>query len=122
MVDIQAIVELGSPFGPTAINRAYCNWQYLGRYRDALLQSAVELIQLFLPGASEVDAGAKVGCAQNMATMPVSDFLQLIEHMNGVAVMIVLTADRTPLSTGQKSSVRGGPLMATAALPVHRIA
>ncbi|WP_332748715.1 hypothetical protein [Hydrogenophaga sp.] len=32
-----------------AINRAYGNWQYFGRYRDALLQNAVELIQLFPP-------------------------------------------------------------------------
>ncbi len=52
LVDIQAIVELGASFGPVAINRAYCNWQYFGRYRDALLQCAVELIQLFPPGAS----------------------------------------------------------------------
>ena len=49
-IDVQAVVELASSFGPIAINRAYCNWQYLGRYRDALLQGAVELIQLFSPG------------------------------------------------------------------------
>jgi hypothetical protein len=52
LVDVQAIVELGASFGRIAINRAYCNWQFFGRYRDALLQSAVELIQLFPPGAS----------------------------------------------------------------------
>ena len=47
LIDVQALVELGASFGPVAINRAYGNWQYFGRYRDALLQSAVELIQLF---------------------------------------------------------------------------
>jgi hypothetical protein len=47
LVDMRALVELGASFGPVAINRAYGNWQYFGRYRDALLQSAVELIQLF---------------------------------------------------------------------------
>ena len=52
LIDVQALVELGASFGPIAINRAYGNWQYFGRYRDALLQSAVELIQLFPPGAS----------------------------------------------------------------------
>jgi hypothetical protein len=52
LVDVQAIVELASSFGPIAINRAYCNWQFYGRYRDALLQGAVELIQLFPPGGS----------------------------------------------------------------------
>ena len=49
LIDVQAIVELGSSFGSIAINRAYCNWQFYGRYRDALLQSAVELIQLSHP-------------------------------------------------------------------------
>lgn len=52
LVDIQALVELGASFGPVAINRAYGNWQFFGRYRDMLLQNAVELIQLFPPGAS----------------------------------------------------------------------
>jgi len=46
LVDVQAVVELAASFGPIAINRAYCNWQFFGRYCDALLQAAVELIQL----------------------------------------------------------------------------
>lgn len=50
LIDVQAVVELASSFGPIAINRAYCNWQFFGRYRDALLQAAVELIQLFPRG------------------------------------------------------------------------
>lgn len=54
LVDVQALVEFGASFGPVAINRAYGNWQYFGRYRDALLQSAVELIQLFPPGARQL--------------------------------------------------------------------
>ena len=35
-----------------AINRAYGNWQWFARYREALLHNAVELIQLFPPGAA----------------------------------------------------------------------
>jgi hypothetical protein len=31
LVDVQAVVELASSFGPIAINRAYCNWQFFGR-------------------------------------------------------------------------------------------
>ncbi|MGC4367046.1 hypothetical protein [Hydrogenophaga sp. R2] len=50
LIDVQALVELGASFGPVAINRAYGNLQYFGRYRDALLQGSVELIQLFPPG------------------------------------------------------------------------
>jgi NYN domain/OST-HTH/LOTUS domain len=52
LIAVRAIIELAASFGPIAINRAYCNWQFFGRYRDALLQGAVELIQLFPPGAS----------------------------------------------------------------------
>jgi hypothetical protein len=52
LIDVQAIVDLAASFGPIAINRAYCNWQFFGRYRDLLLQNAMELIQLFPPGAS----------------------------------------------------------------------
>jgi hypothetical protein len=52
LIDVQALVELCASFGPVAVDRAYGNWQYFGRYRDALLQSAVELIQLLPPGAS----------------------------------------------------------------------
>ncbi|HEX7889015.1 MAG TPA: NYN domain-containing protein [Ramlibacter sp.] len=52
LVDVQAVVELAASFGPVAINRAYCNWQFFGRYREALLQNAVELVQLFPPGGA----------------------------------------------------------------------
>ena len=52
LVDIAAVMALAASLGPMAINRAYGNWQYFGRYRDALLQGAVELIQLFPPGGS----------------------------------------------------------------------
>ena len=30
LVDVQAVVELAASFGPIAINRAYCNWQFFG--------------------------------------------------------------------------------------------
>lgn len=52
LIDVQAVVELAASFGPVAINRAYCNWQFFGRYREALLQNAVELVQLFPPGGA----------------------------------------------------------------------
>ena len=52
LVDIQAVVDLAASLGPLAINRAYANWQYFGRYRDALLQGAIDLVQMFPPGAA----------------------------------------------------------------------
>jgi hypothetical protein len=50
LIDVAAIMAMAATLGPIAINRAYCNWQFFGRYRDALLQGALELIQLFPPG------------------------------------------------------------------------
>ena len=94
LVDIQAIVELAASFGPVAINRAYCNWQYFGRYRDALLQCAVELIQLFPPGASAkngadiklcLDAVEDVARYPHIETVIIvggdSDFITLVEKL-----------------------------------------
>lgn len=73
LVNIQAIIELAASYGPVAINRAYCNWQFFGRYRDALLQGAVELIQLFPPGQSAkngADIKLCLDAAEDIARFP----------------------------------------------------
>jgi hypothetical protein len=73
VVNVQAIIELASSYGPVAINRAYCNWQFFGRYRDALLQGAVELIQLFPPGQSAkngADIKLCLDAAEDIARFP----------------------------------------------------
>jgi NYN domain/OST-HTH/LOTUS domain len=70
LIDVQALVELSASFGPVAINRAYGNWQFFGRYRDALLQAAVELIQLFPPGAAAkngADIKLCLDCTEDLA-------------------------------------------------------
>ncbi|MEY8689997.1 MAG: NYN domain-containing protein [Leptothrix sp. (in: b-proteobacteria)] len=52
VVDVAAVVEFALSLGPVAINRGFGNWASFSRYRYALLESAIELIQLFPPGAS----------------------------------------------------------------------
>jgi len=52
LVQVQKIVDFVARLGPVAIHRAYCNWQYFGRYREALLAASIDLVQLFPPGAS----------------------------------------------------------------------
>jgi uncharacterized LabA/DUF88 family protein len=109
LIEIQAIVELASSFGPIAINRAYCNWQYFGRYRDALLQGAVELIQLFSPGASAkngadiklcLDAVEDVGRFGHIETVVIvggdSDFMPLSQKIKA--------AGRTLIGVGTRKS------------------
>jgi NYN domain len=47
LVDIDPVVEYAATFGRIVVHRAYCNWQYYGRYRDELQAHAVDLVQLF---------------------------------------------------------------------------
>jgi uncharacterized LabA/DUF88 family protein len=109
LIDVQAIVDLGASFGPIAIDRAYCNWQYFGRYRDVLLQNGIELIQLFPPGGSSkngadirlcLDAMEHLGRFAHIATVIVvggdSDFTPLAQN--------VKAAGRTLVGVGARKS------------------
>jgi len=106
LVDVQAIIDLAASFGPIAIDRAYCNWQYFGRYRDVLLQSAMELIQLFPPG----------GTSKNGADIRLClDAMEDLERWPHIGTVIVVGGDSdfTPLS--QKVRAAGRKLVGVAA-------
>jgi uncharacterized LabA/DUF88 family protein len=102
LIDVQALVELGSSFGPIAINRAYCNWQYYGRYRDALLQSAVELIQLFPPGPS-----AKNGADIKLCLDATED----IGRFDHIGTVIIIGGDSDFMPVSQKIKAAGRVLI-----------
>ena len=102
LIDVQALVELGASFGPVAINRAYGNWQYFGRYRDALLQSAVELIQLFPPGASAKN-GADIKLCLD-ATEDISRFAH-------IGTVIIIGGDSDFMPVAQKIKAAGRTLI-----------
>ena len=97
LIDVQAIIDVAATFGPLAINRAYCNWQYFGRYRDALLQGAMELIQLFPPGAS-----AKNGADIRLCLDAMED-LGRFEHI-GTIVIVGGDSDFMPVATKIKAA------------------
>jgi hypothetical protein len=99
LVDVQAIVDLAASFGPVAINRAYCNWQYFGRYRDVLLQNGMELVQLFPPGAS-----AKNGADIRLALDAMEDIVRFA-HLATV-VVVGGDSDFTPLAQKVKAAGR----------------
>jgi len=107
LVDIQAMVELAASFGPIAINRAYCNWQYFGRYRDALLQHAVELIQLFPPGAS-----AKNG-ADIKLCLDATEDLARFPH---IGTVIIVGGDSDFMPVSQKIKAAGRTLIGVGTL------
>jgi uncharacterized LabA/DUF88 family protein len=102
LIDVRTIMNLAASFGPVAINRAYCNWQFFGRYRDALLQNAMELIQLFPPGASTkngadirlcLDAAEDMVRFSQIGTVVVvggdSDFMPLTQKIRAAGRVLV---------------------------------
>jgi hypothetical protein len=107
LVDVQAIVDAAASYGPLAVNRAYANWQYLGRYRDALLQGAIDLVQMFPPGAAAkngadirlcLDALEDTARLAHVGTVVVvggdSDFMPLSHKLKAAGVVLVGIAAR----------------------------
>jgi len=102
LIDVQAVVELAASFGPVAINRAYCNWQFFGRYRDALLQGGVELIQLFSPGAA-----AKNGADIKLCLDATED----MSRFGHIGTIIVVGGDSDFMPVAQKIKAAGRTLI-----------
>jgi uncharacterized LabA/DUF88 family protein len=102
LVDVQAVMEMAASFGPLAIHRAYCNWQYFGRYRDALLQGAVELIQLFPPGGS-----AKNGADIRLCL----DAMEDLGRFDHIGTVIIVGGDSDFMPVSQKIKAAGRTLI-----------
>ena len=102
LVDVGAIVALAASMGPIAINRAYCNWQYFGRYRDALLHHAMELMQLFPPG----------GAAKNGADIRLSlDALEDVTRLGHIGSVVIVSGDSDFMPLAQKIKAAGRTLV-----------
>ncbi|MBI5277374.1 MAG: NYN domain-containing protein [Burkholderiales bacterium] len=102
LVAVQSVVDLAASFGPVAINRAYGNWQWFGRYRDQLLQNAVELIQMFPPGGS-----AKNGADIRLCLDAVED----IARFSHIGTVIVVGGDSDFMAVAQKIKAAGRTLI-----------
>ncbi len=102
LVDVQAILDLAASLGPMAINRAYCNWQFFGRYREALLQGAIELIQLFPPGA-----GAKNGADIRLCLDAAEDVARLAH----IGTVVIVGGDSDFMPVAQKLKAAGRTLV-----------
>lgn len=99
LVDVAAIVALAKTLGPVAINRAYCNWQYFGRYRDLLMHHGMELIQLFPPGSA-----AKNGADIRLCLDAMED-LGRFDHI-GTVMVVSGDSDYMPLAHKVKAAGR----------------
>jgi len=102
LIDVQAVVDFAATLGPIAIHRAYCNWQFFARYRDALLQNAVELIQLFPPG----------GAAKNGADIKLClDAAEDIVRFDHIATVVIVGGDSDFMAVSQKIKAAGRTLI-----------
>lgn len=102
LIDVDSVMEFAATFGVVSINRAYCNWQWYGKYREALLQNGLELIQLFHPGASGKNGGdikLCLDCTEDLLRFPHidvvvivggdSDYLPLAQKIKALGKMLV---------------------------------
>lgn len=102
LVDVQALYDFATTYGSVAINKAYCNWQWFAKYRNALLKCAVELIQIFPPGAS-----AKNGADIKLSLDAMEDVLRF-PHLTAV---IVIGGDSDFIPLAQKVKAAGRDLI-----------
>ena len=106
LVDVSAIMALAASLGPIAINRAYCNWQYFGRYRDALLQNSMELVQLFPPG----------GLAKNGADIRLClDAIEDVARFDHISTVVIVSGDSDYMPIAQKLKAAGRTLIGVGA-------
>jgi uncharacterized LabA/DUF88 family protein len=98
LVDVQAVYDFAATYGNVAINKAYCHWQWYAGYRQALLKTAVELIQIFPPGAS----------AKNGADIKLSlDALDDVLRFPYISSVIVIGGDSDFIPLAQKIKTAG---------------
>lgn len=99
LIDIDSIVEFALSLGPLAINRAFANWLSFNRYRQALLQSAIELIQVFPPGAAGKNGADIKLCLDAL------DDMTRFPHI-GTIIVVGGDSDYMPLSYKVKAAGR----------------
>jgi hypothetical protein len=98
LVDVQAVYDFAATYGNVAINKAYCHWQWYAAYRQALLKTAVELIQIFPPGAS----------AKNGADIKLSlDALDDVLRFPYISSVVVIGGDSDFIPLAQKIKTAG---------------
>ncbi len=81
LIDVDSVMEYAATFGVVSINRAYCNWQWYGKYREILLRNGLELIQLFPPGASAKNGGdikLSLDCTEDLLRFPHIDIVVIV--------------------------------------------
>ncbi|MBG6215248.1 MAG: NYN domain-containing protein [Cryobacterium sp.] len=100
MIDVGAILDYASSFGPIVISRAYADWSATvnARYQKQLIDRAVDLIQLF-PTVSSLKNGADIRLA-----------IDVVEHMfrlDDLTHIVIVAGDSDYIPLAQRCKKLG---------------
>ncbi|SCK51178.1 Uncharacterized conserved protein, LabA/DUF88 family [Variovorax sp. HW608] len=98
VVDVTPVLDYAASFGDVIIHRAYGNWQFFARYRDALNGAGIDLIQMFPRGAN-----MKNSADIRMALDALSD-IHAHPHLTHV---VIVSSDSDFISLAQKAKQAG---------------
>lgn len=93
LVNIRAVMDYVASVGDVSINRAYSNWNYLGRYREDFNEVGADLIQMFPRGAN-----AKNGADIRLAL----DVLEDTHRFSYLTHVVIVGGDSDYISLAQK--------------------
>ncbi|PJJ73708.1 uncharacterized LabA/DUF88 family protein [Diaminobutyricimonas aerilata] len=99
-VDLGAILDFASSFGPIAVSRAYADWSVPinASYRAQLIARAVELVQLF-----PLTAGMKNGADIRLAVDVVEDLFRLSDLTH----VVIVAGDSDYVALAQRCRMLG---------------
>jgi uncharacterized LabA/DUF88 family protein len=98
LVNIKAVMDYAASIGDIAINRAYNNWQWFSRYRDAFNSAGIDLIQIY-PKGQRAKNGADIRLAL--------DALEDLFRYPKLTHVIIISSDSDFISLAQKLKQAG---------------
>ena len=93
LVRVDLIMEYVAGLGPIAVNRAYGNWQWYGKYGQAILRHSIQAVQLFPAGRN-----AKNGADIRMAV----DILDDLQRFSSIGTVVIVSGDVDFVAVAQR--------------------
>ena len=98
VVQFDLIMDYVAGFGSVAVNRAYGNWQWYGKYGKRLLNHSVQAVQLFPAGRH-----AKNGADIRMAV----DILDDLQRFPSIGTVVIISGDVDFVAVAQRVRQQG---------------
>ena len=117
IVQIEPVIDYAASLGDVVIHKAYCNWQFFGRYQESLNSSGMDLIQIF-PRGWNAKNGADISLALDALTdaqqhshithvLIISndtDFVSLAQKVNSLAERSLVSACQKQIVSGNRAA------------------